>query len=115
MRMVWIFRAKIENSSSSALVLHMTSNLIISRRCQEENGKEMSQNVKRTCKACRTIVFFPFKPIVMWRFLRRRRCPCLRTVLTIAIAHTFCASRDTENGNGICLPMEHLKSDGDVA
>ena len=31
-RTVWIFREKIENSSSGALVLHMTSNLIISRQ-----------------------------------------------------------------------------------
>ena len=57
MRTVWIFREKIENSSSCALVLHMTSNLIISRRSQDENGKEMYQNVKRTCWACKAIVF----------------------------------------------------------
>ena len=57
MRTVWIFREKIENSSSGALVLHMTSNLTISRRCQDENGNEMYQNVKRTCRACRTTVF----------------------------------------------------------
>ena len=46
----------IENSSSCALVLHMTSNLIISRRSQDKNGKEMYQNVKRTCRACKAIV-----------------------------------------------------------
>ena len=51
------FRAKIENSSCGALVLHMTSNFIISRRCQDENGKEMYQNVKYTCRASRSIVF----------------------------------------------------------
>ena len=45
------------NLSSDALVLHMTSNLIISRLCQDENGKEMYQNVKWRCRACRTIVF----------------------------------------------------------
>ena len=56
-RAVWMLREKIENSSSGARALHMTSNLIISRRCQDENGKEMNQNVKRTCRACRTIVF----------------------------------------------------------
>ena len=39
--MVWIFSEKIENSSSDALAIHMTSNLIISRRCQDEHGKEM--------------------------------------------------------------------------
>ena len=57
MRTVWTVKEKIENSSSCALVLHMTSNLIISRRSQDENGKEMYQNVKRTCRACKAIVF----------------------------------------------------------
>ena len=57
MRTVWTVKEKIENSSSGALVLHMTSNLIISRRSQDENGKEMYQNVKRTCRACKAIVF----------------------------------------------------------
>ena len=52
-----IIREKIEKSSPGALVLHTTSNLIISRRCQDENGKAMYQNVKGTCGACRTIVF----------------------------------------------------------
>ena len=45
MRTVWTVKEKIENSLSCALVLHMTSNLIISRRSQDENGKEMYQNV----------------------------------------------------------------------
>ena len=45
------------NLSSGARVFHITSNLVISRRCQDENGKEMYQNVKRTCEACRAIVF----------------------------------------------------------
>ena len=57
MRTVWIFREKIKNSSSGALVFQMTSNLIISRRCKDENGEDMYQNVKRTCRACRIIVF----------------------------------------------------------
>ena len=56
-RTVWIFREKIEKSPSGAGVLHTTSNLIVSRRCQDENGKEMYQSVKRTCRACKTIVF----------------------------------------------------------
>ena len=55
--MVWILREKIENSASGARVPHMTSNLINSRRCQDENGKEMNQNVKRMCSVCRAIVF----------------------------------------------------------
>ena len=56
-RMVWILKEKLENLSSGACVLHMTSNLNISRRCQDENGKEINQNAKRTCRACRAIVF----------------------------------------------------------
>ena len=57
MNALLLFGEKIENSSSGALVLHKTSNLIISRGSQDENGKEMYQNVKRTCSACKTIVF----------------------------------------------------------
>ena len=52
-----MLREKIENLSSGSCVLHMTSNLIISRRCEDENGKEINQIVKRTCRACRTLVF----------------------------------------------------------
>ena len=37
--------------------LHMTSNLMISRGCQDESGKEMYPNVKRMCWACRAIFF----------------------------------------------------------
>ena len=53
--------------------------------------------------------------IVLWRSRRRRRRPCvsslrktsvvplpLRTVPTIVIAHTFCASRDTRVSNRRC-------------
>ena len=32
-------------------------NLVNSRRCQDEDCKEMYQNAKRTCRACRAIVF----------------------------------------------------------
>ena len=51
-----IFREKIEKSWSSARVLQTTSNLIISCCFHDEKGKEMYQNVKRTCGACRAIV-----------------------------------------------------------
>ena len=51
-----MFLEKIENSSLGALVLHMTSNVTISRRCQDDNGKEMYQSVKRTCRACTTTI-----------------------------------------------------------
>ena len=57
MRTVWIFREKFKNSSSGARVLHMTSYSIIPRRCQDDNDKEMYQNVKGTSRACRAIVF----------------------------------------------------------
>ena len=30
-----------------------SSNLVNSRCCQDEDGKEMHQNAKRTCRACR--------------------------------------------------------------
>ena len=49
--------------------------LIISRFA--EDGKEMYQHVKRTCKACRAVVFELIKPIVLRRFRFRCRRPCL--------------------------------------
>ena len=57
MKTVRIFREKFKNSPSGARVLHMTSYSIIPRRCQDDNDKEMYQNVKRTCRTCRAIVF----------------------------------------------------------
>ena len=47
-------RKKMKNSPSSVDVLHKTLNVVISRCCFAEDGKEMYQNVKRTC---RVIVF----------------------------------------------------------
>ena len=47
-------RNKMKNSLSCVHVLHKTLNVVISRCCFAEDGKEMYQNVKRTC---RTIVF----------------------------------------------------------
>ena len=40
-----------ENSPSFVDVLHKTLNVVISRCCFAEDGKEMYQNVKRTCRA----------------------------------------------------------------
>ena len=40
-----------ENSSSYVHVLHKTLNVVISCCCFAEDGKEMYQNVKRTCRA----------------------------------------------------------------
>ena len=44
-------RKKKKNSPSSVDVLHKTLNVVISRCCFAEDGKEMYQNVKRTCRA----------------------------------------------------------------
>ena len=42
---------KMKNSPSYVHVLHKTLNVVISRCCFAEDGKEMHQNVKRTCRA----------------------------------------------------------------
>ena len=62
-----------KNSPSCVHVLHKTLNVVISRCCFVEDGKETYQNVKRTCRA----FFFLIKPIV----LRRCRCRRLRRSL----------------------------------
>ena len=49
--MGWKRTERTENSSSCANVLHRTLNLVISRRHLGYDGKEMYQNVKRTCRA----------------------------------------------------------------
>ena len=48
---------KNENLSPGTDVLHNTSNLVISRCCFADDGKEMDKNEKRTCRACKAIVF----------------------------------------------------------
>ena len=48
---------KNENLSPSADVLHNTSNLVLSRCCFADDGKEMDKNEKRTCRARKAIVF----------------------------------------------------------
>ena len=55
-----------KNSLSCAHVLHKTLNVVISRCCFAEDGKEMYQNVKRTCRVIASLI----KLIV----LRCRRC-----------------------------------------
>ena len=40
-----------KNSPSCAHVLHKTLNLVISRCSFADDGKEMYQNIKRTCRA----------------------------------------------------------------
>ena len=51
-----LFRGENENSSSRADVLYKTSNVVISC-CFADDGKEMDKNDKRTCRACKAIVF----------------------------------------------------------
>ena len=46
---------KNENLSPGANVLHNTSNLVISRCCFADDGKEMDKNEKRKCRACNTV------------------------------------------------------------
>ena len=48
---------KNENLSPGADVFHNTSNLVISRCCFADDGKEMDKNEKRTSRACKAIVF----------------------------------------------------------
>ena len=54
---------------SQLLFLQNTKNLVISRCCFAEDGKEMHQDSKRTCTA---IVLF-IKPFVWCRSRHRRR------------------------------------------
>ena len=51
------FRRENENLSLSADVLHKTKNLAISRCCFADDGNEMDKSEKRTCRACKAIVF----------------------------------------------------------
>ena len=44
-------RKRMKIHPSCAHVLHKTSNLVISRCCFVEGGKEMYHNLKRTCRA----------------------------------------------------------------
>ena len=53
-------------------VLQTTQNLVISRCCFAEDGKEMCQDSKRTC----TAIVLLIKPFVWWR--SRCRCRCRR-------------------------------------
>ena len=52
------------------------------------------------------ILFFTVKYANLWVFCCRRRRGCLRTVPTIVIAHTFCASPDTRISYRQCLLIQ---------
>ena len=51
------FGERMKCFSSGTDVLHRPLIVIISRCCCAEDDKEMYQHVKRTCKACRVLVF----------------------------------------------------------
>ena len=51
------FRRENENLSLSVDVLHKTKNLAISRCCIADDSNEMEKSEKRTCRACKAIVF----------------------------------------------------------
>ena len=51
------FRRENENLSLSADVLHKNKKLAISRCCFADDGSEMDKTEKRTCRACKGIVF----------------------------------------------------------
>ena len=77
-------RKRKKNLPSCVHVLERTQNLVISRCCFEEDGKEMYQNVKRTCR----VLLWLINPIILWRSRcrrrrRRRRRRGLSSLLTI--------------------------------
>ena len=80
-RTVWMFGGKIENLLSDVCILQKTSNRVISRRHQNESGKETCQIVKRTCGASRTSVFVNEACCFMAFSYSRLRLPCLSFLL----------------------------------
>ena len=66
-------RKKIKDSPSFVDVLPKTLNLVISRCCFAEDGKEMYQNLKRTCRA----IVFVLRRCRCRRRRRRRRLSSL--------------------------------------
>ena len=103
--MGWKRRKRTENSSSCANVLHRTLNLVISRRHLGDDGKEMYQNVKRTCRACRAIVFvasslpsassFRKLPVVLlttakkWTEVKNARATCAAILFALNISGVY--------------------------
>ena len=71
------FRYKKENSLSCVHVLRKTMNLVISRCCFVEDGKEMYKNLYRTCR----VIVLLIKPFVLWR----SRQPSLSCLLKFPI------------------------------
>ena len=71
---VWIFREKIENLSSGAHVLHITSNLVNSRRCQDVEG-----GIENTRAGHAELLFVLIRPIVS--------CLCLSSLIWPSSKH----------------------------
>ena len=78
-RTVFLLAQGMRYLPSCTQVLHKTLNLVISRCCFAEDGKEM--NLSRTCKA----VVLLIKPFVYWRFLCRRSRVCVPIRMRTAI------------------------------
>ena len=92
------FRRENENLSSSADVLHKTKNLAISRCCFADDGNEMDKSEKRTCRACKAIVFTS-KYANLLRSRCRRRCRCLSSLMTWTVQLDFiCINGDMPSG-----------------
>ena len=72
------FRKKTKDSPSCVHVLHKTLNVVVSRCCFAEDGKEMYQNVNARAER----LFFVIKPIGFRRCRCRRRRSCLSSLLT---------------------------------
>ena len=70
-------RKKMNNSPSCVHVLHKILNLVISRGCFAEDGKEMYQNVNARAER----LFLLIKPIVLRRCRCRRRRRCLSSLI----------------------------------
>ena len=67
-----------QNSPSCAHVLQKTLNFVISRCCFAEGGKEMYQNLKRTCRAIVLLIKLFVKVLGRCRF----RCLFLSSLMT---------------------------------
>ena len=74
---VFKLRKRMKNSSSCVHVLRKTLNWVISRCCFAKDGKEMYQNLKRTCRAIALLT----KSFVFWRCCCRRRRVFLRSLM----------------------------------
>ena len=68
-------------------VLHNTSNVAISRFCIADGGEEIDKSEKRTCRACKAIVFSPLYMLI---------CAVLVAV-AVVVASASCCGWQTNN------------------